>query len=223
MVLCSLLVLVLLAPVAARAQTSASGCPDLGRPFGDYLLDRDKVALSERFHFTPEVENLVRGKSSERIGADIDFMLSNYPNHHRALVAMMRLGERLKTPQPPGARASVECYFVLALNFRRDDAVARMLYATFLAKNKREPEAVAQLETVRKALPDDPLAQYNIGLIYLDMKNYSRALEQAHTAYELGLGRTELRDQLKSAGRWKDPEPAAPRSSAPQSSASAAN
>jgi tetratricopeptide (TPR) repeat protein len=199
-----------------------SGCPDLGQPFGDYLVDKDKVALSERFHFTPEVENLVRGKSSERIGADIDFMLTNYPNHHRALVAMMRLGEKLKSPQPPGARASVECYFVLALKFRRDDPVARMLYANFLARNKREVEAAAQLELVRKAVPNDPLAQYNIGLIYLDMKNYAKALEQAHTAQDLGVTRTDLRDQLKRAGQWKEPERAAAPASSPQIPASGA-
>ena len=199
------LVLALLASVASRAQVNASGCPDLGQPFGDYLVDKDKVSLSERFHFTPEVENLVRGKSSEKIGADIDFMLSNYPNHHRALVAMMRLGEKLKTPQPPGARTSVECYFILALRFRRDDPVARMLYANFLARNGREPEAGAQLEWVRRAVPDDPLAQYNIGLIYLDMRNYAKALEQAHRARELGITRTDLSDRLKKAGQWKEP------------------
>jgi tetratricopeptide (TPR) repeat protein len=219
----SLLFLALSAATPPAAQGATSGCPDLGKPFGDYLVDKDKVALSERFHFTPEVESLVRGKSSEKIGADLDFMLSNYPNHHRALVAMMRLAERMKSPQPPGARASVECYFVLALNFRRDDPVARMLYATFLAKNGRQPDAAAQLETVKRAVPDDPLAQYNIGLIYLDMKNYDKALEQAHRAQELGVTRTDLRDRLRSAGRWKEPDPAAPASSAPQNSASAAN
>jgi len=219
----SVLVLALSTPMPSTAQGTISGCPDLGKPFGDYLIDKDKVALSERFHFTPEVESLVRGKSSENICADIDFMLSNYPNHHRALVAMMRLGEKLKSPQPPGARTSVECYFVLALNFRRDDPVARMLYATFLAKNGRQPEAAAQLETVKKAVPDDPLAQYNVGLIYLDMKNYDKALEQAHRAKELGVTRTDLRDRLQSAGRWKDPEPGLPASSASQSASSAAN
>lgn len=220
----SLLFLALSAPMPSAAQRTTSGCPDLGKPFGDYLIDKDKVALSERFHFTPEVESLVRGKSSEKIGADIDFMLSNYPNHHRALVAMMRLGERLKSPQPPGARTSIECYFILALNFRRNDPVARMLYATFLAKNNRLPEAAAQLETVRRAVPDDPLAQYNIGLIYLDMKNYGKAREQAYRAEELGVTRTDLRDRLQSAGQWKDPEPASPASSAPQNpSSSAAN
>src|SRR4051794_15941123 len=143
-----------------HAQTSTAPCGSLGKPFGDYLLDRDKVAMSERFHFTPEVENLVRGQSSTRIGADIDFMLVNYPNHHRALLAMMRLGEKEKSPQPNGATYSVECYFDRALRFRPDDHVARMLYATYLAKNGRAADASRHLEIVRLAASDNAFTQY---------------------------------------------------------------
>ena len=204
-----------------QAQGTPSGCGELGTPFGDYLKDRAKVTMSESFHFTPEVESLTRGKSTVVIGGDIDFMLRNYPNHHRALVAMMRLGEKEKTPQPAGAVYSVACYFDRAIRFRPDDIVARMLYATYLSKNRREADASAQLEMAAKAAADNPFSHYNIGLIYLEMKNYDRALEQAHKAYGLGFARTELKDRLKSAGRWKDPEPAAPASS-PEPSASAA-
>ena len=92
------------------------------------------------------------------------------------------------------------------------------------------PRRARKLELVKKADPDNPFTQYNVELIYLDMKNYDKALEQAHKAYELGFGRTELRDRLKSAGRWKDPEPGALMtnpgsnpSEAPGNPASAAN
>jgi tetratricopeptide (TPR) repeat protein len=212
------------------AQVDPTTCP-LGTPFGDYLKDKDKVAMSERFHFTPQVESLIRGQSSEAIGADIDFMLINYPNHHRALIAMMRLGEKQKTPQPKGAKYPIDCYFDRAIRFRRDDAVARMLYATYLSKNGRQAEAGAQLEVVAKTADDSPFTQYNIGLIYLEMKDYDRALAQAHKAYELGFPRSELKDRLKSAGRWREPEPAAAAASdaasnaatAPASAASPAN
>lgn len=189
------------------AQVDSTTCP-MGKPFGDYLKDKDRVAMSERFHFTPQVEALIRGQSSELIGADIDFMLVNYPNHHRALVAMMRLGEKEKTPQPKGAKYPIDCYFDRAIRFRRDDAVARMLYATYLSKNGRQAEASAQLEAAAKTAPDNPFTQYNIGLVYLEMKDYVRALEQAHKAYALGFPRTELRDRLKIAGHWKEPAPA---------------
>jgi tetratricopeptide (TPR) repeat protein len=215
------LAVVLVACAQARALAASSSCGELGTPFGDYLKDKDKVTMSESFHFTPEVENLTRGKSTEVIGGDINFMLLAYPNHHRALVAMMRLGEKEKTPQPAGAKYSVECYFDRAIRFRPDDIVARMLFANYLAKNRREADASAQLELASKAAVDNPFSHYNIGLIYLEMKKYDRALEEAHKAYGLGFARTELKDRLKSAGRWKEPGPTAAASS-PQSNASTA-
>ena len=212
----------LLACVQARAQAASSSCGELGTPFGDYLKDKDKVTMSESFHFTPEVESLTRGKSTVVIGADLDFMLRNYPNHHRVLAAMMRLGEKEKTPQPAGATYTVACYFDRAIRFRPDDLVARMLYATYLSKNRREADATAQLEMVTQAAGDNAFSHYNIGLIYLEMKNYDRALEQAHKAYGLGFGRPELRDRLKSAGRCKDPAPSSAASGAEGSSAATA-
>jgi tetratricopeptide (TPR) repeat protein len=57
---------------------------------------------------------------------------------------------------------------------------------------------------VKAAAADNAFTQYNIGLIYFDLKNYEKALEQAHKAEELGFGRTELRDRLKKVGRWKN-------------------
>lgn len=199
--------LVLFGPV--QAQEATSGCGALGKPFGDYLVDKDKVAMSESNHFTPEVESLIRGKTSVKPGSDIDFILIAIPNHHRALVAMMRLGEKTRSPQPEGAKYPVGCYFERAVRFRPHDIVSRMLYATYLSKNARTAEANAQLEVAKRAAEDDPFSHYNIGLIYLEMKNFDQALLQAHKADELGFNRTDLRDRLKSAGRWKDPQPTA--------------
>ena len=197
-------VVLLVGCLPVQAQVAVSSCGELGKPFGDYLKDKDKVAMSESFHFTPEVESLIRGKSTVVIGGDLDFMLRNYPNHHRVLAAMMRLGEKEKTQQPAGATYTVACYFERAIRFRPDDIVARLLYASYLSKNRRETDASAQLETATRAAGDDPFSHYNIGLIYLEMKNYDRALGQAHKAYGLGFGRPELKDRLKSAGRWKE-------------------
>ena len=56
----------------------------------------------------------------------------------------------------------------------------------------------------------------NIGLHYFDMKNYGKALIQAHKAMALGFVQTELKDQLRSVGKWVEatdlpapPDPAA--------------
>lgn len=190
----------------ALAQSNFSPCGSLENQYGpfDYRLQKGKLNIVEQYHFTPNVESLVSGKSSTYVGGDLDYTLRASPNHHRALIAMMRLGEKLKTPQPQGLSYSVECYFERALRFRSDDSIVRMLYATYLFKNSREPEAGRQLELASESAGDNPFTHYNIGLIYLDLKKYDQALAQAHRAYSLGFTQPALREQLKSLGKWKE-------------------
>jgi predicted Zn-dependent protease len=96
-----------------------------------------------------------------------------------------------------------------------------MLYAEQLGRTKREDEAVAQLERVKVASPDNPVTQYNIGLLYFQFGRYKEALAQAHRAATLGMPRTELMEKLKSKGQWAEPPTAGdavvPAASAPAS------
>ena len=46
---------------------------------------------------------------------------------------------------------------------------------------------------------------YNMGLIYLDLKEYEKALNYAHQAYRLGFPLPGLRDRLRKAQKWRDP------------------
>ena len=165
----------------AGAQQSDSGC---GNPFVnaygplDYLVTPNRKIV-EDYHFTPQVESLVSGQSST-LGGDIDYTLRVFPNHHRALISMMNLGAKLKTPQPTGAHFTVECYFKRALQFRPDDVIARMIYAKYLASNRRNREATAQLEYATRLAKEDAFTQYNAGLIYFEMGEFDKALLQAH-------------------------------------------
>lgn len=201
------------AAAPALAQTG-TGCGPLyaESQYGpyDYRTDRDKLPIVLGAHFTPEVEALIRGKTSARPGGDIDYTLRAIPNNHRALIAMMRLGEKEKTPQPSGSRYSVQCWFERAITFRPDDAVVRMIYSSFLGKQGRLPEANAQLELATMHAKDNAFTHYNIGLHYFDLKNYDKALAQAHKAIALGFSQTALRDQLHQLGKWSDPPPDAP-------------
>ena len=205
-----LTIFMLIASVSALAQSNASACGDLKTHYGpfDYRTDRDKLEIVEQNHFTPEVEALIRGKSSAKLGQDLAYTLNAFPNHHRALMSVMRYGQKLKTPQPEDIQYSVECYFRRALRFRPDDTVARMIYATFLSSNGRSPEALRELEQVGKMAGDNSFTYYNLGLIYLDMKEYEKALTQAHKAMALGFNLTGLRDKLIEAGKWRAPDEA---------------
>ena len=212
------------------AQTIGASCGELYGPgqYGpyDYRTDKDKLPIVLGAHFTPEVEALMRGTTSTRPGGDIDYTLRAIPNNPRALLSMMRLGEREKTPQPSGSRYTVECWFDRALRFRPDDNVVRMLYVAFLTKNSRKPDALQQLEAVLKTAQDNPFTHYNAVFLYFDLNEYERALTQAHKAMELGLLRPELGEKLKAAGKWQEPaatglaatpaEPSASGASAPK-------
>lgn len=194
----------------ATAQPSVGNCVlgHIAGGFGpfDYRTERNSnLTVVEQYHFTPQTENLIQDNNGT-IGSDLDYTLRAFPNHHRALIAMMRLGEKLKTPQPPGARFSVECWFERSLYFRPDDNIARLIYATFLVKNGRKSEVIKQLEATAKAAGNNAFTHYNIGLIYFDIKDYDQALAQAHIADRLGFAKPELREKLKSVGKWKEPD-----------------
>ncbi len=203
-----LAVSMLLAAGPALAQTGAAACGSLQNgsngPF-DYRVDRgDKLKIVEDFHFTPQVEALVSGQSSV-ISGDLDYTLRAFPNHHRALIAMSRLGLRYKSLTAPQAPRSVECYFDRALRFRPDDTVARMLYATYLRDIKRLPDALKQVDQAIEIGKDNAFTQYNAGLVLADMGEFDRALKQAHKALAMGFTRPELKSKLQAAGKWIDP------------------
>ena len=176
----------------------------------DYRTDVDKLPIVLGAHFTPEVEALVRGRTSVWPGNDIDYTLRAIPNNHRALLAMMRLGEKEKTPQPRGAHFAVECYFQRAIAFRSDDAIVRMIYSTYLNSKARIPDATAQLGAAVALAKDNGFTHYNIGLHFFDLKNYDKALVQAHKAMALGFLQTGLQDQLEQVGKWSAPSTETP-------------
>jgi len=207
----------LVASLLVATQASAQNtCGEL-RPEGqygpyDYRTDRDKLPIVLRHHFTPEVETLIRGNTASRPGGDIDYTLRAIPNNHRALIAMMRLGEKEGTPKPSGSHYTVECWFERAVLFAPDDSIVRMIYSSYLSGKGRIPEANSQLEIATAYAKDNGFTHYNIGLHYFDLKEYDKALIQAHKAIELGFTQTALRDQLQGVGKWTEPAeaPAAP-------------
>lgn len=184
-------------------------CGSLSNAYGpyDYRTERGTpLRLVENAHFTPRVEVLIGGAKGSPLVADLDYTLRAFPNHHRALVSIMRLTERAKSPYPPGLSRPAECYFERAVRWRPDDTVARMIYAKFLYLHKRPDEAKAQLERAAHDAGDNPMTHYNVGLVYLEGGNLTDALAQAHKAYALGFTRPELRERLKQSGHWREPE-----------------
>lgn len=186
----------------AQGQLAALGCGSLQNGYGpyDYRSERSKLGVVETFHFTPDVEQL-RGHNP---GSDLDYTLRAFPNHHRALMSMMKLGARNKTSKPRGAKFTVECYFERAEAFRPNDAMVKVIFGLFLKQSGKVNEAVAKLEAASELDAKNANVHYNLGLAYMDLKQYDKALESAHKAYAGGFPLPGLKAQLKRAGKWQE-------------------
>jgi len=170
----------------------------------DYRTDRKLLSTVEGGHFQPQVEDLIQ-PMFDSFGADLDYTLHAYPNHHRALLTLIRLGERERTDEPKGTRYTIDCYLRRAIRWRADDLIARMIYAQYLIKKNRLQDARAQLGYVGTQAGDNPFTHFNLGLSYFDMKAYGEALEQAHLAAALGMENAKLKNKLIEAGQWREP------------------
>lgn len=183
-------------------------CGALANAYGpyDYWVDKDRIGIVIGAHFTSGVETLTQQKTGP-FGGDIDYTLRAIPNHPRALMTMMKLVERTKMERPPGAQYSIECYFDRAMRFRPKDGTVRMIYADFLAKRGKHKEALEQLETAKELAGDNANLNYNVGLAYVELKDYDKALAHAHKAYALGFTLPGLRNKLERVGKWRDATP----------------
>jgi len=189
------------------APSAHAQCPDYvrGSTGGDYTNADHRMGLVvvESYHFTPEVERLIRGKSGP-LGADISYTLEHFPNHHRALTSLAKLALREKTNQPVGTRYSIECFFERAMRYQPADAKVRSIYGGYLLSHGRIDGAMEQLQAAATLQPDDGTAHYNLGLLYVKKKDYTAALASAHRAYALGFPLQGLKKQLTAAGKWRD-------------------
>jgi tetratricopeptide (TPR) repeat protein len=208
--------LTLLATGAAWGQ-----CGSLENPYGPFDYRTAPLParhIVEIYHFTPDIENLiVRPGVYTDFGGNLDYVLRAFPNHPRALLAMMNLGFKKKTDQP--SRYTMQCWFERAETFQPDDGVVQLLYGIYLF---RKGDAKASIGKFKRALElnnESADVYYNLGLAYFEVKDYDAALVNAHEAYRRGFPLPGLRTKLEKAGKWK---PAPPATGAAQSMDTAA-
>ncbi len=164
----------------------------------------NKLGVVERFHFTSKVENLVEGESGA-LALDIDYTLRAFPNHHRALWAAAKL--QLQQGWSPTAHYySADCYFDRAMRFQPGDAMVRMIYGVYLHKKQAYKDALVRYQEALELKPDSSEVYYNMGLLYVDTKDFANAKIAAEKAYALGYPLPGLKNQLVRAGHW-DKEP----------------
>jgi tetratricopeptide (TPR) repeat protein len=186
-------------------------CGPLQNAYGpyDYRTRRDKLGIVEGAHFTDSVRTLERGHTGS-LGGDIDYTLRAFPNHPVALNAMANLSIREKKDRPRGAHYTVECYFDRAIRFAPNDADVYMVYGNWLFKIGERAKAIKQYKMGETFDPNNANLEYNLGLAYVDAKDYDNALLHARRAYELGFQLPGLREKLAAAGKWRDEAPKSP-------------
>jgi tetratricopeptide (TPR) repeat protein len=206
-----MLVLVLAAGPALAFDEVAPGCGALYNPFGPYdyrdPARKANLQLVEQYHFTRDVESLTKDDKHELAG-NLDYTLRAFPNHHRALMSLISFAAKKGkfNSKLIGLRFTVECYLIRAEAFRPDDAAVKMIYGIYLLKSGQQQKAVAKLEAAKAISDDDPNIYYNLGLAYFDLKQYDKALDNAHRAYALGFPLPGLKNLLVKAGAWREPE-----------------
>lgn len=198
-----------MAMLAASMQAMAAvGCGELANAYGpfDYTNPdhrKNRIPVVEKFHFTPQVEHLIKGINS-KLGGDIDYTLRAIPNHHRALNSMANLAIKEKRQQPAEAEYSVECYFDRAMRFKPKDGIVHMVYGVYLKKQGKLDKAIEELNEADKLQPNNANIHYNLGLLYVDKKDYELARTHAKKAYQLGFPLAGLKKKLIKAGQWDE-------------------
>ncbi len=165
---------------------------------------KNKLPVVESYHFQKNIENLIPSGTVASLGADIDYTLRAFPNHHRALSAMSRLSLRDKQSKPTGATHSALCYFERATRFKPDDAMVRSLFGSHLLGLGKLDMALEQLNIALQIDPENPTFNYNLGLLYFERKDYKKAEDFARKAYSQGFPLPGLKNKLIKAGKWSN-------------------
>lgn len=176
----------------------------------DFLSERGKIGIVERFHFYSDIERLALHNS--RLDGDLDYTLRSIPNHHRALWARVRFHLRLIKDEDSRralvAREQVregnpppECYFQRATVFNPNDGMVPAIFGIYLHKIGMFEAALTEYKRAQELIPNYSELAYNMGLLYLDMGDLAEARKYADKARDLGHPLRGLRRKLEAAER----------------------
>jgi tetratricopeptide (TPR) repeat protein len=202
---------------------SNTACTGNGQSFGpfDYWTVKhaaksSRLAVEARLW---EVDKIHYGKGKQimessqltpvtyrQIWHEFDYTLRAFPNHTQALFAMIKLElerrrvQKLTASRIPLEMTPPECYLIRASEFRPKQVDIHLLYGYYLYKVGREDQAIAQYKLAVKLDPNNPEAHYNLGLLYVDKKQFKNAVHHARLAYKLGYQLPGLQMKLKNNG-----------------------
>lgn len=185
-------------------------CDGGGQGFGpfDYTkrnsIDPGSLIIVETNHFTPNVENLIKGQSSDLDG-DLNYTLRAWPNHHRALLSVIRYQLKISLKLTPNAlKTPPECYLQRAIKFSPEDAASYSLFGYYLSKLKEFDIAKKYYDKAMAIEPENAKIAYSYSLMLIDMKHYEEAAKLAKIAYRQKNTPKTLKLMLEKIGAWQE-------------------
>ncbi len=174
----------------------------------DYRDHSKKPRLKnvEEHHFTSSVEQIRPGGGrSATVIDDINYTLRAFPNHHKALYAIMRYSWKYKGKEF-GTVAPPECHFQRTLSIFNDDPVVHMLYGIYLHKAGNLKMALMEYQAAEQLEFNSSELSYNMGLLFTELKDYPNARKYAEKAYSAKYPLPGLRKKLMRLGEWLEAE-----------------
>ena len=142
-------------------------------------------------------------------------MLRYFPNHPKGLLLLAQMCAEGVTQH-----CDLDVVFEKAIATNPNVAGTYVTQGVYLHRVKRYREAIASYQRALAIDPDSLNGHYNLGLAYLETKQYDLANQEAQRAYALGAPFPGLRDRLKKSGQWKPVAAAQPGSGAADTGAS---
>ena len=162
-------------------------------------------------HWVPAQQELA-DKRVQYALRELNFLLIRVPNHYPALFELGRIEQLypgvIFDPSLSGSKDTMffpptpECYFDRAFRYRPNDPTLRMLFGLYYHKSKHLEKALVQYQKAEAMDPESSEIQYNLGLVYFDLKDYQSSIRHAQKAYKLGYPLAGLRKKLMAAGKW---------------------
>jgi tetratricopeptide (TPR) repeat protein len=128
---------------------------------------------------------------------EFEFILRYYPNHPVALNLLSDLCEKARVPS-----CNADPWFEKAIKLNPEAAPTFLMHGLHLHRKRQLEEAVKAYRRAIELAPDSVNAHYNLGLAYVELKQYDLANQHAQKSYQLGAYPPGLRSQLQKAGKW---------------------
>ncbi len=130
---------------------------------------------------------------------EFEFVLNYVPNDPQALNGLSEVCVKWKLPT---CDMAMEQRFQKAIERNPGAAPSYVVQALYLHRKNKLEEAVKMYKQAIELAPNSINANYNIGLAYVDLKQYDLANLHAQKSYALGVTLPGLRARLQSAGKW---------------------